>query len=275
MSAMLRGSLSGIGKPRKRKFNDSFLTEITLEPLPEIPNDTKAVLDHLTQMFPREKFAFKLPPIVMKHQLYSILEDKTVVDRELNSLRDNGSIRFFKLDSGTDEFAIIYTQDYVDHVKACAGARGHGENPLVQKFLTSVLPEIKDVSIQKEKTKEVILNDQMVTVLVNLGVLNVRDVKSWWISIPGSALFMKSLFAGRKAVLSLIRKRKFKEIFEMELEQRNINYHSKLGMKYHIHDLIGADLLTRVPTTGGVILRYTGADTKRARTKKVTSKSIL
>ena len=38
---------------------------------------------YLSSLFPREKFEQKLPPIVMKHQLYSVIHDKTTTDREL------------------------------------------------------------------------------------------------------------------------------------------------------------------------------------------------
>ena len=46
---------------------------------------------------------------------------------------------------------------------------------------------------------------------MNLGIVNLRDEKSLWISIPFSAMFMKSLVAGRKAVLSMINKKNPKE----------------------------------------------------------------
>ena len=50
--------------------------------------------------------------------------------------------------------------------------------------------------------------------LVKAGVLNVRDVGSWWIAIPGAGLFMKSFIRGRKASLTMIRKCKYKEILK-------------------------------------------------------------
>jgi len=48
-----------------------------------LPSDTEAGLLYLCSLFPREKFEGKLPAIVMKHQLYSVIHDKTTADREL------------------------------------------------------------------------------------------------------------------------------------------------------------------------------------------------
>ena len=48
-----------------------------------VPSDTEAGLLYLCSLFPREKFEEKLPAIVMKHQLYSVIHNKTTADREL------------------------------------------------------------------------------------------------------------------------------------------------------------------------------------------------
>ena len=49
----------------------------------DIPNDTEAALHFLTSLFPLDVFEQRLPPIIMKHQIYSLVEDKTEVDREI------------------------------------------------------------------------------------------------------------------------------------------------------------------------------------------------
>ena len=49
----------------------------------DIPNDTEAAIHFLTSLFPLDVFEQRLPPIIMKHQIYSLVEDKTVVDREI------------------------------------------------------------------------------------------------------------------------------------------------------------------------------------------------
>ena len=50
--------------------------------------------------------------------------------------------------------------------------------------------------------------------LVKASVLTVRDVGSWWVAIPCAGVFMKTFIRGRKAVLMMIRKCKYKEILQ-------------------------------------------------------------
>ena len=241
---------------RKRTYGDCCSTEHLLEYPLDVSQDPKAALTYLLSLFPGEMFANRLPAIAVKHQLYSIVKDRTLVDRELNLLRDRGIIRFFKLDSGSDEFAVVNDKDFMEIITMNLKARGHEDNLGVSKFVSKVLPTIKDVSIEKVKILGTFsLSDEVITILMNLGILNLRDEKSLWISIPYSSLFMKSLIGGRKAVLSIINKTKYKEIAKNDLEQKDIKLHSKLGIKYHIYDIIGGDMVSEVLTTNGALLR--------------------
>ena len=49
----------------------------------DIPNDTEVSIQFLTSLFPLDVFEQRLPPIIVKHQIYSLVEDKTEADREL------------------------------------------------------------------------------------------------------------------------------------------------------------------------------------------------
>lgn len=102
------------------------------------------------------------------------------------------------------------------------------------------------------------------------GVLTVRDAGSWWLSIPNSGKFIKyfikgrwvyhktrvrcfnncywiisdhSFLTGRKAVLGMVKKSKYGEILKTELEERRTTSQVKFQMKYHIHDIVGAELV--------------------------------
>ena len=46
-------------------------------------SETEAGLRELMSLFPVDAYEGSLPPIVLKHQLYSILHDRTLVDRQL------------------------------------------------------------------------------------------------------------------------------------------------------------------------------------------------
>ena len=60
-------------------------------------------------------------------------------------LKDNGTIRLFKLGNVADEFAVCFTSDYISFIERTIK---HG-NPAVKIFITSVLPRCKDVSVSK------------------------------------------------------------------------------------------------------------------------------
>jgi len=250
--------------PRKRGYEACFLRRDSHSCSLDKLKDTKAALNYLLSIFPREVFVNKLPAIALKHQIYSIITDRTRVDRELNLLRDAGEIRFFKLDSGTDEFAVINSKDYTEVISMNLETHGLKDDQGIKEFLVKALPAIKDVSVEKSRIiRDFGLSDHVITSLMNLGIVNLRDEKSLWISIPFSAMFMKSLIAGRKAVLSMINKMKYKEILKSELERRDIKLHSKLGIAFHIHDIIGGDMVIQVSTTNGTLLRSVQSVKKR------------
>ncbi|KAK6481769.1 serine/threonine-protein kinase 19-like [Huso huso] len=224
--------------------------------LQDVPLDTKGALQYLASLFPRKLFNDTLPPIVLKHQLYSIKQDRTLVDRQLNELKDQGEILMFQLGFDTDAFAVVFAQDY--KVKALAAEAGRETLGTVQKFLETVLPSCMDLSFNKEKMlKKFLFRDQEITQLVKSGVLTVRDAGSWWLAIPNSGRFTKFFIQGRKAVLGMIKKSKYKEVLQTDLECRKMTSHVKLGIQYHIHDIIGAELVECVPTTSGILLRLT------------------
>ena len=47
------------------------------------PSDTETGLMYLCDRFPKDKLS--LPPLVLKHQLYNIIHNKTTVDRDIVS----------------------------------------------------------------------------------------------------------------------------------------------------------------------------------------------
>lgn len=53
------------------------------------------------------------------------------------------------------------------------------------------------------------------------------------------------LLSGRKAVLGMVKKSKYSEVLKAELEERRTTSQVKFHMKYHIHDIVGAELVER------------------------------
>ncbi|KAK3705180.1 hypothetical protein QZH41_013979, partial [Actinostola sp. cb2023] len=208
-----------------------------------IANDTKAALLYIKSLYSTKDLLDRIPHIILKHQLYSIVKDKTIVDRELNDLWEQNEVRLFKLFSGSDEFAVVLTGDYERHIRS---KMTENTSKITEKFLTDILPNCIDVSFSKtELIDKHKLTEDEITYFIKIGVLAVRDVGTWWLSIPGVGVFMKNFTKGRKALIRMLKNRKYKEILLKELETRSLANQSKLGILYHIHDIIGAEIVKR------------------------------
>lgn len=219
------------------------------------PADIKSTLEDLMTLFPRKLFNDSLPRIVLKHQLYSIHNDKTLVDKEVNKLREQGELLMFQLGFDAEAFGLVFTSDY--KAKVLAGEEGKVTQATVEKFLEKVVLSCTDLSFSKDKMlREFLFTDSEITQLVKSGVLTVRDAGSWWLSIPNSGKFTKYFIQGRKAVLGMVKKSKYGEVLKAEIEERKTKSNVKFHMKYHIHDIVGAELVESIPTTSGTLLRF-------------------
>ncbi|KAG7505391.1 hypothetical protein JOB18_030384 [Solea senegalensis] len=220
------------------------------------PVDVKSSLEYLMTLFPRKLFNDALPTIVLKHQLYSLHNDKTLVDKEVNKLREQAELLMFQLGFDTEAFGLTFISDY--KAKVLAGQEGKVTRATVERFLEKLLTSsCTDLSFSKEKMlREFLFTDSEITQLVKSGVLTVRDAGSWWLSIPNSGKFTKYFIQGRKAVLGMVKKSKYSEVLQAELEERRTIAQVKFNMKYHIHDIVGADLVESIPTTSGALLRF-------------------
>ena len=217
--------------------------------------DTEAALMLIKNQFPAAKFQNLLPPIILQHQLYNIVKSRTTVDMQVEELRSVGKIRLFKLGCENRDICIVFAEDYTTHLKA--SVNGCKQQCVVERFMTDVLPFCNDVNVSKTLVIEQYgFSDNDVTLLVNAGVLTVRDVGSWWLAIPGAGLFVKNFLKGRKAVLSMIKRCKYKEILLTELQKRKTPKLIVFDINYLLHDLIGADLVTSTQTTSGILLRF-------------------
>ncbi|XP_059137267.1 serine/threonine-protein kinase 19 isoform X2 [Peromyscus eremicus] len=226
---------------------------VRADPLRAGAGSAREAVRELVQLFPRGLFEDALPPIALRSQVYSLLPDRTVADLQLE-LQERGEIKVIQLGFDLDAHGIIFTEDYRTRVlKACDGRPCAAA---VQKFLASVLPACGDLSFQQDQmTQTYGFRDPEITHLVNAGVLTVRDAGSWWLAVPGAGRFIKCFVKGRQAVLSMVRKAKYRELLLSELLGRRPPSAVRLGLAYHVHDLIGAQLVDCVPTSSGTLLR--------------------
>ncbi|XP_067089839.1 inactive serine/threonine-protein kinase 19-like isoform X2 [Osmerus mordax] len=180
--------ISDTFKVKKRRIGNATFGAVINED--DGPLDVRASLQYLMTLFPRKLFNDSLPQIVLKHQLYSMHNDKTLVDRQLSELREQGELLMFQLGFDSDAFGLVFRTDY--KAKVLTGEEGRVTQGTVEKFLEKVLPACSDLSFNKDKMlKEFLFTDSEITQLVKSGVLTVRDAGSWWLSIPNSGRFTK------------------------------------------------------------------------------------
>jgi serine/threonine-protein kinase 19 len=119
--------------------NVDFIEEAAPEAL---PNDTLTALHLLKSRFPAEVLCRRLrqsvaassahhtacqspwpqaavTPFASRSQLYSVLADRTLADRQLEELRRTAAIRLLQLPASRDECAVVLAGDYAAAVQRC------------------------------------------------------------------------------------------------------------------------------------------------------------
>eukprot|EP00899_Mesostigma_viride_P006834 jgi/Mesvir1/16151/Mv08422-RA.1 len=236
-----------------------------------VPSDIMACLTLLRQQFPPLS-SVSVPPLILCTQVYSVLGDRTTADRDMEELRHQGRLRRFKLSSGKSDYAVVFTDDYVQQVlREKARAVAKGTSALQQDaaavfdwFISCVLPQCTDVSISEDELARLLTHAQGdapvsrdgVLMLLRHGLL-VRQLAGtglYWFGIPNIGQVLKSIIQGRHEVIGLVSKRRRKEILQAELEKKPL-HQSVLGMRFHLRDLLGSCTLDKKATTVGNLLR--------------------
>lgn len=229
-----------------------------------MPSDTKIALELMRSQFPKiEKASFQ--PFVLRSQLYSSVNDRTLVDRELEKLKLERAVRSFKLNTGQDDYAIMFMADYLAQIDAAKGRLGKKHSvedmAVFDWFVSHVLPSHVDAGITHLKLVELLseggdVKDGQISLLMNAGLVTRQlvDSTAYWLAIPSIGFLLKSLSSGRKEILSFLSRRKYREMLQVSLERRRLQY-SVLGMRFHIRDLLGLGRIHVVPSPSGPIIR--------------------
>ncbi|ONH93258.1 hypothetical protein PRUPE_8G221800 [Prunus persica] len=100
------------------------------------------------------------------------------------------------------------------------------------------------------------VKDEHISLLINSGLLTRQLIDSniYWFAIPNIGSVLKGLSQGRKEVLSLLNRRRYKEMMLAPLEKKLLRY-SPLDMRFHLRDLIGSGHLKTAKTPTGLVVR--------------------
>ncbi|XP_047982684.1 serine/threonine-protein kinase 19 homolog isoform X2 [Salvia hispanica] len=248
---------------RKRRRNE--------EPEPQSENDV--VNSHSLSL--EDNFAFSDTlmalrmmraqfPHIQKSQLYSSIKNRTEVDREIESLKREKVVRIFKLNTGQDDHAIMFIDDYISQIeRVVKRMEENSKNDLVvfEWFKIHVLQSKLETSIGHQELWSFLslggkVKEDHISHLISAGLLirQLIDQNMYWFSIPNIGSVLKGLSQGRKELMSLLSRRKYKEMMMAALEVKRLRF-SPLDMRFHLRDLIGSGQLKTIQTPSGLIVR--------------------
>ncbi|KAM4070047.1 hypothetical protein ACB094_12G135700 [Castanea mollissima] len=225
--------------------------------------DTLVALRMMRAQFPRiDKVSIQ--PFVLRSQLYSSVKDRTQVDRELESLRREKVVRIFKLNTGQDDHAIMFLDDYLNQMENVVKRfeeKKEGDLDVFKWFRTHVINSKLEPSIEHQELYTLLslggmVKDGHISLLINGGLLTRQliDPNMYWFTIPNIGSVLKGLSQGRKEVLSSLNRRRYKEMMLASMEKKRLRF-SPLDMRFHLRDLIGSGHLKTVQTSTGLLVR--------------------
>eukprot|EP01117_Protostelium_nocturnum_P003697 TRINITY_DN1497_c0_g1_i1.p1 TRINITY_DN1497_c0_g1~~TRINITY_DN1497_c0_g1_i1.p1 ORF type:complete len:340 (-),score=126.87 TRINITY_DN1497_c0_g1_i1:922-1941(-) len=212
-----------------------------------------------------------LPPIVLKTQLFADVGSATQVEKELDEMKSKNKIRVFRLLSDREDYAIVETADYIRQIefKRERWINGNKENEtngtneeveIVDSFLKNIVPNWKSYAITRQQLREnlkegkELLSEREIAILMECGLLITKDHDTFWLSIPDVGPFVKQLMQGRKELIRMIGRSRWKEMFLSRLDVKNIKYTS-LGSDLHVEDLVGREAAELINTASGRMIR--------------------
>ncbi|XP_041006121.1 serine/threonine-protein kinase 19 homolog [Juglans microcarpa x Juglans regia] len=226
-------------------------------------SDTLVALRMMRAQFPHiEKVAIQ--PFVLRSQLYSSVKDRTQVDRELECLRREKVVRIFKLNTGQDDHAVMFQDDYLNQIERVVkrlGEKKQGDLEVFKWFRTHVVDAKLESSIEHQELHTLLslggkVKDGHISLLINAGLFTRQliDPNMYWFAIPNIGSVLKGLSQGRKEVLSFLNRRRYKEMMSTSMEKKRLRL-SPLDMRFHLRDLIGSGHLKTIQTSTGLVVQ--------------------
>lgn len=214
------------------------------EPEDELPSETSLCIDLCLGLLKGGVLR-----VVWLHQLYALIPNRTLVDREVEELRRAMGVRLLNTPLGQAIMrADAYIEDLVENKEEEAVAR-------FEKWLMTA----DNISLSLAGSS---LSSSDVDVLLQLGWLasrrdvNVQDV--YWVSHPGMSKVVTSLLAVRRKVVGMIARTRYKEMAQKDLKGKILGQHLHAETSYYHYDLIGSGCVDVVKTaSGGAVFRAT------------------
>eukprot|EP01130_Rhizamoeba_saxonica_P010259 TRINITY_DN4199_c0_g1_i3.p1 TRINITY_DN4199_c0_g1~~TRINITY_DN4199_c0_g1_i3.p1 ORF type:complete len:250 (+),score=32.52 TRINITY_DN4199_c0_g1_i3:143-892(+) len=193
-----------------------------------------------------------LSPVVFKSQLY-YFDERTIVDRDLNVLKRKKKIRVFNSPKMIVS-SILVMDDYLYIMDQLKDTLEMPEEDLsIIDTFKDFIGDYRNYHIRKTSLKKKLkCSDKEITILVQAGII-ISEGPYLWFRIPNLGKVTQICKKAKASLLRIIRKKRFQEIMQMELEAKNIPS-SPFDTLFHIRDLIGRDVLGKKDTTSGVVI---------------------
>ncbi|GAX80031.1 hypothetical protein CEUSTIGMA_g7470.t1 [Chlamydomonas eustigma] len=135
------------------------------------PSDLAAMVQTLRSRILAANLSPTYPPVVLRTQLCSMLPDFTRMDRELDAMRRNNVIRIFRINTGSDDQALLLTEDYMDVLRKAASVEASNSTAshsspspppreCVELLIQNVLPHHVDTAISHQRLKALLTSHQ-------------------------------------------------------------------------------------------------------------------
>jgi hypothetical protein len=185
-----------------------------------VPSDVVAALRLLQAQFPRHlPTCASLPPVLLLTQLYSLVADRTAVDKETHALVASGTLRVLRLTTGSDERGFLFAEDYAALVDTAAAACAHDTDAaaVLHAFKCAVLPACTGATAALGRVEAALADaapcsppDAQLRVVMTHGFMVRGEVASraqppvLYFTAPQMGAFQRSLLAGRAAILRFL-----------------------------------------------------------------------
>lgn len=214
--------------------------EFPIEDVTLLDSDTITAAKYLISSNPKSSI-----PMCFVHQIYSILPNNTIVDRELQEAIQAGTWRKFHIiGSLEDEFVIMETTNYIEAIgqSQIECIKEGTDDPKVFDIFRDVVMCHNNVSIKKEiLVKDFNMDEKQIAQLVSSGYLLPHSsvLGLYWFSVQNQGKFMSNLSGGRTEILRIIKKRNTKDIMEKLLKQKKL-HKTIFNFEFLMHDLVGS-----------------------------------
>ncbi|EFA78702.1 putative protein serine/threonine kinase [Heterostelium album PN500] len=235
------------------------------------------VSELIAATFDAQKYK-QTPPLLLNSILYYEVRDNSFVDKNMK-----GFVRVFKLMTGSNDYCIVRTRDYIAKIESLKVKETTAatttptstttntskqpttpttlsHNEILDRFINLLIPKFTDTSIFGTKLQMIMeLTSQQlehaITILVQCSILLLNGDSNYLFAIPSSGLFITDLVKGRKELLSIISKQKYKEMLLTDLNKRKLKT-SNMSISLLLKDLKNSNQLKSTMTTAGELISF-------------------